>query len=229
MVRAQGAELVVYTDPIALGVMAPPASYGATFACGDFHPLGMHLLCGGGQGGFIATHDDMRYIAEFKDLMFGLTETVREGEYGFGEVLFERTSYGSREKGKEYTGTTTGLWAITAGVYLALLGPKGMQELGQVIMQKAQYAAKRIAGIKGVEVLFPTPFFKEFVVSFRDTGQSVEQVNKSLLEHRIIGGKDLSREFPELGRSALYCVTEIMTKEDIDRLVIALETVTGQG
>ena len=229
MVRAQGAELVVYTDPIALGVMAPPASYGATFACGDFHPLGMHLLCGGGQGGFIATHDDMRYIAEFKDLMFGLTETVREGEYGFGEVLFERTSYGSREKGKEYTGTTTGLWAITAGVYLALLGPKGMQELGQVIMQKAQYAAKRIAGIEGVDVLFPTPFFKEFAVSFRDTGQSVEQVNKSLLEHRIIGGKDLSREFPELGQSALYCVTEIMTKEDIDRLVIALETVTGQG
>ena len=229
MVKAHGAELVVYADPISLGVMAPPANYGATFACGDFHSLGMHLLCGGGQGGFIATHDDMRYVAEFKDLMFGLTETVREGEYGFGEVLFERTSYGSREKGKEYTGTTTGLWAITAGVYLALLGPKGMQELGQVIMQRAQYAAAGIAGIEGLEVLFPTPFFKEFVVSFGGTGQSVEQVNKSLLEHRIIGGKDLSGEFPELGQSALYCVTEIMTKEDIDRLVTALKAVAGQG
>jgi len=229
MVKAHGAELVVYTDPISLGVMAPPANYGATFACGDFHSLGMHLLCGGGQGGFIATHDDMRYVAEFKDLMFGLTETVREGEYGFGEVLFDRTSYGSREKGKEYTGTTTGLWAITAGVYLALMGPRGMQELGQVIMQRSQYAAKRIAGIQGVKVLFPTPFFKEFVVSFGDTGQSVEQVNKSLLEHRILGGRDLSGEFPELGQSALYCVTEIMTKEDIDRLVTALEAVAGQG
>lgn len=229
MVQAHGAEMVVYTDPISLGVMAPPASYGATFACGDFHPLGMHQLCGGGQGGFIATHDDMRYVAEFKDLMFGLTETVREGEYGFGEVLFERTSYGSREKGKEYTGTTTGLWAITAGVYLALLGPRGMQELGQVIMQKAQYAAQRIAGIRGVEILFSTPFFKEFAVSFGGTGQSVKQVNKSLLEHRIIGGRDLSGEFPELGQSALYCVTEIMTKEDIDRLVLALEAVAGQG
>ena len=229
MVRARGAEMVVYTDPIALGVMAPPAAYGATFACGDFHPLGMHLLCGGGQGGFIATHDDMRYVAEFKDLMFGLTETVREGEYGFGEVLFERTSYGSREKGKEYTGTTTGLWAITAGVYLALLGPKGMQELGQVIMQKAQYAARRIAAIKGLEVLFPTPFFKEFVVSFAGTGRSVKQVNRSLLEHRILGGKDLSGEFPKLGQSALYCVTELMAREDIDRLAGALETVAGEG
>jgi len=96
-------------------------------------------------------------------------------------------------------------------------------------MQRSQYAAKRIAGIQGVKVLFPTPFFKEFVVSFGDTGQSVEQVNKSLLEHRILGGRDLSGEFPELGQSALYCVTEIMTKEDIDRLVTALEAVAGQG
>ena len=229
MVRTHGSEFVVYTDPISLGVLAPPAGYGATFACGDFHPLGMHMLCGGGQGGFIATHDDMKYVAEFKDLMFGLTETVREGEYGFGEVLFERTSYGSREKGKEYTGTTTGLWAITAGVYLALLGPKGMQEIGRTILQKSHYAAKRIAGIDGVEVLFGTPFFKEFVVSFENTGKSVSQVNKALLGQQIIGGKDISQEFPELGQSALYCVTEIMTKEDIDRLVFALETVTRES
>ena len=229
IVRTHGAEFVVYTDPISLGVIAPPACYGATFACGDFHPLGMHLLCGGGQGGFIATHDDMKYVAEFKDLMFGLTKTVQEGEYGFGEVLFERTSYGSREKGKEYTGTTTGLWAITAGVYLALMGPRGMQEVGQTIMQKAQYAAQRIAAIEGVEVLFPTPFFKEFVVSFQNTGKSVRQVNKALLGEQILGGKDISQEFPELGQSALYCVTEIMAKEDIDRLVLALETVTQES
>ncbi len=229
MVRTHGAEFVVYADPISLGVLAPPASYGATFTCGDFHPLGMHLLCGGGQGGFIATHDDMKYVAEFKDLMFGLTETVQKGEYGFGEVLFERTSYGSREKGKEYTGTTTGLWAITAGVYLALLGPKGMREIGRTIMQKAHYAAKRIAGIKDVEVLFGAPFFKEFVVSFQNTGKSVRQVNKALLGQQIIGGKDVSQEFPQLGQSALYCVTEIMMKEDIDRLVFALETVTREN
>ena len=125
MVQGHGAELVVYADPISLGVMAPPASYGASFACGDFHSLGMHLLCGGGQGGFIATHDDMRYVAEFKDLMFGLTETVREGEYGFGEVLFERTSYGSREKGKEYTGTTTGVVGHHGRSLSGLVGAQG--------------------------------------------------------------------------------------------------------
>ncbi len=224
--REAGADLIVQTDPISLGAIAPPAHYGANFACGDFQPLGMHMQCGGGQGGFVAAHDDMKYIAEFKDLMFGLTETVKEGEWGFGEVLYDRTSYGSREKGKEYTGTTTGLLAITAGVYLSLMGPKGMEEVSQTIMQKSQYAAMGISGIPGVELAFSTPFFKEFVVNFDNTGISVADVNKRLLQHKIFGGKDISAEFPELGQSALYCITEIMTQEDIDGLVQALRSST---
>ena len=224
--RDAGADLIVQTDPISLGALAPPAHYGADFACGDFQPLGMHMQCGGGQGGFVAAHDDMKYIAEFKDLMFGLTETVKDGEWGFGEVLYDRTSYGSREKGKEYTGTTTGLLAITAGVYLSLMGPKGMEEVSQTIMQKSQYTALRISQIPGLRLAFPTPFFKEFVVNFDDTGTSVGEVNRRLLEHKIFGGKDVSAEFPELGQSALYCVTEIMTQKDIDSLVQALTAST---
>ena len=221
-----GADFVVYCDPISLGVISPPAQYGATIACGDFHPLGIRMNCGAGQGGFIATHDDMRYIAEFKDLMFGLTKTVVEGEWGFGEVLFDRTSYGSREKGKEFTGTTTGLWAITAGVYLALMGPKGMQEVGQTIMQRSQYAAKKIGALKGIELKFPdTPFFKEFVVDFSMTGKSVAEINKGLLEYKIFGGKDLTEECPNKTPLALYCVTEATTQKDIDKLVYALANV----
>ncbi len=224
--RQNGAEFVVCTDPISLGVVAPPAQYGATFACGDFHPLGIHMSCGGGQGGFVATQGDMKYVVEFKDLIFGLTETIEEGEYGFGEVLFDRTSYGSREKGKEFTGTSTGLYAVMAAVYLSLMGPKGMEEIGRTIMQKAQYAAKRISGLKGVELSLDAPFFKEFAVNFDQTGKSVAEINKALLAHKIFGGKDLSRDFPALGQSALYCVTEIMSKDDIDKLVDALEDAT---
>ncbi len=142
-------------------------------------------------------------------------------------MLYDRTSYGSREKGKEFTGTTTGLWAITAGVYLALMGPQGMEEVGQTIMQRAQYAARRISEIKGIKQAMTTPFFKEFVVNFDQTGKTVRDINKSLLEDKIFGGRDLSREFPELGQSALYCVTEIMTKEDIDKLADALQKVSS--
>jgi glycine dehydrogenase subunit 1 len=215
-------EFIVSIDPISLGVLAPPAQYEATFACGDYHSLGIHMQCGGGQGGFIATHDDMKYVAEYKDKMYGLTKTIKEGEYGFGNVLFDRTSFGSREKAKEYTGTSNALWALTAGVYLALMGPKGMEEIGQTIMQKAQYTAKRMSQLKGVKLSFHGPFFKEFLINFDDSGKSVREINKALLEYRIFGGKDISGEFPELGQSALYCVTEIITKEDIDRLIDAL-------
>ncbi len=220
-----GAEFIVYADPISLGVIAPPAQYGATIACGDFHPLGMHMLAGGGQGGFIATGDDMKYISQFKDLMFGITETSERGEYGFGEVLFDRTSYGSREKGNEFTGTSTGIWAITAAVYLSLMGPKGMEQTGRTIMQMSQYAAKHLSKIRGVKLKFQSPFFKEFVIKFEKPGKTVAKVNKALLKHKIIGGKDLSKEFPELGQSALYCVTETKTKDDIQKLVIALKEV----
>ena len=223
--RESGAEFIVYADPISLGVVAPPSQYGATFACGDFQPLGMHMQAGGGQGGYIATTDEMRYVAEYKDLLFGLTETVKDGEYGFGEVLFDRTSYGSRDEGKEYTGTSTGLWGVTAAVYLSLMGPKGMQETGQTIMQMSQYAAKRLSSIPGVALRLSSPFFKEFVVSFDGTGKTVAEVNRALLERKIFGGKDLSSELPELGQSALYCVTEARTRDDVDRLASAVEEV----
>ena len=103
------------------------------------------------------------------------------------------------------------------------MGPKGMEEVGRTIMQNAQYAAKKIGQLKGVEISFKTPFFKEFVVNFDKTGKTVADINKALLGFKIFGGKDISAEFPELGQSALYCVTEIMKKEDIDKLVYAIE------
>ncbi len=223
--RENGADFIVYVDPISLGVITPPAQYGATITCGDFQPLGMYMQAGGGQGGFIATGDDMKYISQFKDLIFGITETIEEGEYGFGEVLFERTSYGSREKGNEFTGTSTGLWAITAAVYLTLMGPRGMEETGQTILQMSQYAAKELSQIKGVKLALNSPFFKEFVVNFDKTGKTVSEINRSLLGKKIFGGKDLSKEFPELGQNALYCVTETKTQQDIHQLIRALEEI----
>jgi glycine dehydrogenase subunit 1 len=223
--RENGAEFIVHTDPISLGVVAPPVQYGATIVSGDFHPLGIHQYAGGGQGGFIATNGDMKYVNQFKDQLWGVADTVVKGEYGFGEVLYGRTSYGSREKGNEYAGTTTGLWAITVAVYLSLMGPKGMEQTGRTIMQMSQYAAGELTRIKGVKLRFRSPFFKEFVLDFGKSGRTVAKINEALLKRNIIGGKDLSNEFPELGQSALYCVTETKTKEDIDRLAVAIKEV----
>ncbi len=78
-----------------------------------------------------------------------------------------------------------------------------------------------------MEIKLAPSYFKEFVVDFGGTGKTVAEINKALLGHRIFGGKDLSAEFPELGQSALYCVTEYYDQADIDQLVSAVKEVTA--
>ncbi len=218
--HANSALSLVGVDPITLGVLSPPSNYGADISCGDIQPLGMHLNFGGATGGFIATRDEEKFVSEYPSRLFAITKTSVEGEYGFGDVLYDRTSFGDREHGKEFVGTAAALWGITAAVYLSLMGPKGMQELGKLIMQKSQYAIKKLNEIEGIKApKFNTPHFKEFIVDFNDTGKTVEEINRILLENNFFGGKDLSKDFPQLGQCALYCVTEMHTKEDIDLLV----------
>jgi glycine dehydrogenase subunit 1 len=218
-----GALCVVSVDPISLGVINPPAEYGGDIVCGDIQPLGMHMNYGGGHGGFIASQDDPRIVMEFPSRLFGVAPTVVEGEYGFGDVAYERTSFALREEGKEWVGTAAALWGITAGVYLALMGPQGMQELGEGIMQRLSYAMQKIARLPGVKLPFEkSHHFKEFVVNIDGAGRTVAEINRLLLANGIFGGKDLSHEFPELGQSALFSITEVHTQADIDRLVAAL-------
>lgn len=221
IVHEAGGLSLVGVDPISLGVLAAPPSYGADIVCGDLQPLGIHMNYGGGQSGFMATKDDEKFVMEFPSRLFGIAPTTTPGEYGFGDVAYDRTSFGHhREHGKEYVGTQSALWGITAGVYLATMGPCGMYEIGKTIMQNAQYAAKKLSSIPNVKVnSFNSTFFKEFVVDFSSTGKTVSEINKELLNRNIFGGKDLSETFPTLGQCALYCVTEIHTKEDIDTLV----------
>ena len=217
---------VVGTDPISLGVLAPPADYGADIACGDIQSLGIPMNYGGGLAGFIASHDEERVVMEYPSRLFGIAPTRVPGEYGFGDVAYERTSFAIREEGKEWVGTAAALWGITAGVYLALMGPQGMVEIGESIMARARYAALLLDQIPGVQApLFDAPHFKEFVVNFDQTGLSVAEINNALLARGIFGGKDLSREFPHLGQSALYCVTEIHTQADLDRLAQTIQEV----
>ncbi len=226
MAHDVGAVSMVGVDPITLGVLEPPSGYGADIVVGDLQPLGMHMAYGGGHAGFIATRDDPAFVLEYPSRLFGITSTSVDGEYGFGDVAYERTSFALREGGKEWVGTAAALWGITAGAYLALLGPEGIRELGETILQRSHYAAKRLARLPGVRApRFRGPFFQEFVVDFSGQRKSVASIHRALLRRGIFGGKDLSTEFPELRGGALYCVTEVHTKADIDRLVDALAEV----
>lgn len=225
LARSRGAETIVGADPISLGVIAPPGAYGADIAVGPTQPLGVHMHCGGGVGGYMASRDEEKYVREFNGFLVSITTTAREGEFGFALASSHQTSYGTREQGKDWTGNSVYLWAIANAVYMALLGPQGFREVGELILEQANYAARRLEGIDGVRIVYPRGFFKEFVVNFDATGKTVAGINRSLRLHGIFGGKDLSKELPELGQSALYCITEVHTKDDIDRLAASLTEV----
>lgn len=227
LARASGAETIVGVDPISLGVLAAPADYGADIVVGSIQPLGVHMSCGGGLGGFIASRDETRYAAEYPTLLNSIATTIT-GERSYGMMLFHQTSYGSREEGKDWTGNSTYLWAIAASVYMALLGPAGFRELGALIIQRAHYAASLLNRIPGVRVPHDAGFFKEFVVNFDETGLSVDAVNSRLRALGIFGGLDLSATFPDMGQSALYCVTEVHNAEDIERLASALTEICAK-
>jgi glycine dehydrogenase subunit 1 len=224
LAHAHGAETIAGVDPISLGVLAPPGQFGADIAVGSTQPLGVHMNCGGGAGGFIASRDEERYAREYPTLQVTLCPTTEEGERGFTLTLFEQSSYGSRELGKDWTGNSVYLWTVVNAAYMSLLGPTGFAELGELILLRGHYAAARIAEIPGLNIRWPG-FFKEFVVDFNDSDRTVAEVNRALRERSIFGGGDLSRSHPQFGQCALYCVTEVHTQADIDRLAEALTEV----
>ena len=221
-----GALCAVGVDPISLGVLEAPTRYGADLVCGELQSLGVHMHYGGGLAGFVASPDEERFVSEYPTFLIGVGPTSVEGEYAFGEVVWERTSYVQRGDSKEYTGTTQNLWAIAASAYLALLGPQGLADLGRGILERARYAARRLGEIPGVRApALSAPFFKEFVVDFAETGRTVAEINSALRERGIFGGLDLSEQYSELGQSALFCFTEMHSQADIDRLVDELAEV----
>jgi glycine dehydrogenase subunit 1 len=220
LAHVYGAESVVGVDPISLGVLASPADYGADIACGEAQSLGVSMFAGGGSCGFIASRDEEKYVAEYPLRLLSIAPTTVEGEYSFGQTLYDRTSYMARENAKDWVGTTTVLWGITAAVYMSLLGPTGMKELGETILERSHYAAEILDDIPGVVVPY-RGFFKEFPVVF---SKQVSEVNEKLLDYGIFGGAQLS-DYPELGQSALYCVTEMHNLEMIEQLEAALREV----
>jgi glycine dehydrogenase subunit 1 len=213
-----GAEAIAGVDPISLGVLAPPPDYGADIAVGTIQPLGIHMNCGGGVGGFIASRDEERYAREYPTLNLSITDTVVPGERGFGLTLFHQSSYGLREEGNDWTGNSTYLWSIAAATYMSLLGPAGFEEVGRLILRRSHRAAELLDAIDGVDVRWKGGFFKEFVVDFE---RPVAEVNRGLRERGIFGGKELSPN------ATLYCVTEVHSEADLERLATALEEVAA--
>ena len=211
----QGALFIVCADPISLGVLRPPADYGADIVVGEGQALGNRLSFGGPYLGFMATRK--QYIRKLPGRIVGRTVDA-DGKTCFCLTLQTREQHIRREKATSNICTNQALVALRAAVYLCWLGPHGLRELGEICLSKAAYAAEALAGA-GFRLRFEAPFFREFVV---DLPGGPGAFVTGLAARRIVGGIPLAGMFPGLDDSLLMAFTEKHSGEEIDRLVEAM-------
>jgi glycine dehydrogenase subunit 1 len=220
-VHAAGALLCVIVNPMALGLIRPPGEFGADIVVGEGQPLGIPLSFGGPYLGIFATKKE--FVRKIAGRLVG--ETVdKQGRRGYVLTLTAREQHIRREKATSNICTNQGLMALASVVYMSLLGKKGLRQVAELCFHKAHYAAEEIAAIPGFKVCLPAPFFHEFVVC---CPKPVEEINLHLLDHEILGGYDLGKDYPALKNHMLVAVTEMNTREEIDLLVSVLQEMTN--
>jgi len=212
-----GARAIEVFDPLSLGVLAAPGECRADIAVAEGQVLGNHLNLGGPYLGVIAARlDDVRRMP---GRIVGETLDV-DGRVGYVLTLQAREQHIRREKATSNICTNQSLMAIAAAVYLGWLGPEGLEELGRRCASKAAYAAARLTGLPGVDLLFPgAPFFKEFALRLP---RSAVDVRDALIDRGFLAGVPL--EDAE-GHALLVAVTERRSRAEIDGLARAMEEV----
>lgn len=220
-VHAAGALLIVSTYPIALGMYQPPSAYNADIVIGEGQSLGNALGFGGPYLGIFACKE--KYLRRMAGRLIGQTTDTR-GRRGFVLTLQAREQHIRREKATSNICTNEALNALAACVYMATMGKEGMHQVAILCYQKAHYAAQQIAKLDGYRVVNSDSanrleFFNEFVV---ECPKPVAEINRALAKKKIIGGYDLSNEYPHFKNGMLLAVTEMNTREQIDALVTAL-------
>jgi glycine dehydrogenase subunit 1 len=214
--HAAGALYIVAADPISLGMLAPPGDYGADIAVAEGATLGWAPNFGGPYLGLFTCRTE--HIRQMLGRVVGRT-TDRDGRTAYVLTLQTREQHIRRERATSNICTSQQLVGLAAAVYLATVGKHGMRQVAEACYHKAHYAAQIIQNLPGYEVDIETPFFKEFVVR---CPKPPTEINRQLLERDIIGGLDVS-EHAENGM--LVCVTEVNTREEIERLRDALAEV----
>ena len=211
LVHSKGALLVVsIAEAISLGVVKPPSE--ADIVSMESQSFGVPLGFGGPYAGVLATKE--KFVRQIPGRLVGETKD-RNGKRGFVLTLSTREQHIRREKATSNICTNQALIATMATIYMTVYGREGLKELAKQNLAKAAYAAGQFG--KKNKILFEgAPRFNEFVVQ---TETDPHEANNRLLEKKVIGGFPLRRFYPELGNAALWCCTELNTKEQIDAAV----------
>ncbi len=216
--HAKGALLVVViTEAMSLGLLKSPGACGADIVVAEGQSFGVPLSFGGPYVGLFATRE--KYARQIPGRLVGEAYD-KQGRRGFVLTLATREQHIRREKATSNICTNEGLIALAATVYLETMGRRGIQEVAQQCAQKAAYAARAIAGVKGYSLPFSGPCFNEFVV--RSPIKAMELLSRLGKEKGIDGGIALSQFISDRTNDFLVCVTETNSRAQIDALVAGL-------
>ena len=214
-VHANKSLLILQVDPLSLGLLKTPGEIGADIVCGEGQSLGQNLNYGGPALGFLNFTEKLMRKAPGR--IIGRPTDI-EGTPAYVLTLQTREQHIRREKATSNICSDQTLNAVAAGVYLATMGPEGMKEVGMQSAQKAHYLAKKLVATGKFKLKYTAPFFKEFVM---ETDLDVTQMNDDLFANKILGPLDLAP--CGVPGAVLFCVTENRSKEEMDKLVAALE------
>jgi glycine dehydrogenase subunit 1 len=214
--HAAGALYITAVDPISLGMLTPPGEYGADIAVAEGQSLGWAPNFGGPYIGLFTCKQE--FVRQMPGRIVGQT-TDADGRTGYVLTLQTREQHIRRERATSNICTSQQLVGLAATVYLATVGRHGLRQVAEASYHKAHYAAKIIGALDGYAIDASKPFFKEFVVC---CPIAPTNVNRHLLERDIIGGLDVS---DQVEKGMLVCVTEMNTREEIERLRDALAEV----
>jgi len=220
-VRRAGALAMVGVDPISLSLVKEPGSYGADVAVGEGQPMGIAMNYGGPHLGIFAVRE-IKLARSMPGRLIGITSTVDDpNRKAFAMVLQAREQHIRREAATSNVCTNQSLMALAAASYLSLLGKDGFRKLGEAVISNSHYAARRLSRIRGAKSPhFTGSFFKEFVVSYSNS--KAQPLFSRLAKKGILAGSPIPREYG-VGEAGLYCVTEVHSRGDIERLAQALE------
>ena len=219
-VHKKGALLVCSCYPISLGILKTPGQMGADIVTGEGQSMGMPMSFGGPYLGFMATR--MKYVRKMPGRIVGQTVDDKDRS-GYVLTLQAREQHIRRDKSTSNICSNEALCALTALIYMSLLGKQGLKETAQLCADKASYAFKKLTSIPGVKPYFESKwFFNEFVLELPCNAADV--IGK-LIEKGFAAGFPLSRYYEEMDNCILIAVTEKRTKQQIGMLAEAIEAV----
>lgn len=217
--HANGALVIAVVNPLSLAILKPPGEWGAKgvdIVVGEGQPLGVPLSSGGPYFGFMTAR--MEHVRQMPGRIIGRTVDL-DGKPGFTLTLQAREQHIRRSKATSNICTNQGLLVTAATIHMSLLGAAGLERVAAACQTRTRELVDALTKIKGVKLVFKGPRFHEAVLQL---DRKVGDVLEALAQRGIIGGHDLSRQYPELGNALLVCATETRTTEDIAAYAKAL-------